>query len=342
MKTDILSEMLRSFHVRSAVFHHLGFSAEWVVETPAMSETKGGIIPGAESMMQFHVISKGSGWACIDGQPPVRLVTGDIVIFPHGHAHRLSNEPHTAAIQFDTEWNKVQVTAVKPTRFPFGDSRSVAHNVPGEESINCLVCGFFSCDGLRFKPFIHSLPRLLHLPAGTETAWIDRAMTQAISASQNRRPGGQAILERVCEMIFVEAIRRHVDGLPKESTGWLTSMHDRLIGAALALIHDQPEKAWTIDLLASEVALSRSAFYDRFIRLVGEPPMQYLTKWRIAVASNLLRKSSQAIASIALDVGYESESAFARAFKRVVGSPPAQWRKRQLTSGSAEAQCVHV
>ena len=137
------------------------------------------------------------------------------------------------------------------------------------------------------------------------------------------------MLERISEMMFVDAVRRHVERLPEESTGWLAGLRDRQVGRALALIHDRPAHAWTIVALANDVALSRSAFYDRFVGLVGQPPMQYITQWRMAVAATLLRQSRAPVASIALDVGYESEAAFTRAFKRQVGTPPGRWRRIQ-------------
>jgi AraC-like DNA-binding protein len=192
-----------------------------------------------------------------------------------------------------------------------------------------VACGFLGCDLRPFNPLIATLPRLLHLPAASDGAWISQVMLQAVNASQNKRPGGEAVLERISEMMFVDAVRRHVERLPEEGTGWLAGLRDRYVGRALALIHDHPSRAWTIDALADEIALSRSAFHERFVRLIGQPPMQYLTQWRMQVAANLLRQSHAPIAAIALDVGYESEAAFTRAFKRQVGAPPGAWRRTQ-------------
>ena len=134
-------------------------------------------------------------------------------------------------------------------------------------------------------------------------------------------------------MMFVDAVRRYVERLPEESTGWLAGLRDRSVGRALALIHEYPSRPWTMDRLADEIALSRSAFHERFVRLIGQPPMQYLTQWRMQVASNLLRQSRAPIVSIALEVGYESEAAFTRAFKRLVGMPPGIWRRMQNNAG---------
>jgi transcriptional regulator GlxA family with amidase domain len=150
--------------------------------------------------------------------------------------------------------------------------------------------------------------------------------------SNERRPGGDAVLERLSEMMFVDAARRYLDSLPENSVGWLAGLRERFVGKALALMHERPEREWSVDDLAREVGLSRSALHERFMQYLGQPPMQYLASWRIQLGARLLRESSRVVADIALDVGYDSEAAFARAFKRMVGLPPAAWRRAQANS----------
>lgn len=193
-----------------------------------------------------------------------------------------------------------------------------------------IACGFLGCDLKPFNPLIASLPRLLHLPAVSDGEWIGQVMLKAVQASQNKRPGDEVVLERLSEMMFADAVRRYVERLPDESTVWLAGLRDKRVGRALALIHENPSRGWSMELLADEVALSRSAFFERFERLIGMPPMRYLTQWRMQVAANLLRQSRLPITSIALEVGYDSEAAFSRAFKRQVGVPPARWRRIQV------------
>jgi transcriptional regulator GlxA family with amidase domain len=209
----------------------------------------------------------------------------------------------------------------------------VSFDAPLRDAPTNLVCGFLGCDLRPFNPLIASLPRLLHLPAAPENAWIVQLMQQAVSASQNRQPGSEAVLERMSEMMFVDAVRRHLERLPEEATGWLGGLRDRYVGKALGLLHAQPARDWNVDVLAKEVALSRSALYDRFVQYLGQPPMQYLANWRMQVAANLLRQGDMPVASIALETGYESEAAFARAFKRYVGRPPATWRREMGARG---------
>jgi AraC-like DNA-binding protein len=329
MTIDTLSDVLRSVRLRGAVFYYLSFGREWAAETPPAREIAGAVLPGAEHVMEYHVMIKGGGWAAIVGESPVRLEAGDIVMFPHGDAHVLSSAPGIRPTRLSSEW--VYATRNEPKPIPIGahTPNESSYESPAPELPNNVACGFLGCDLRPFNPLIAALPRLLHLTAPSDGAWIGQAMHHAIQASRNKRPGGEAVLERISEMMFVDAVRRHVERLPEEGTGWLAGLRDRHVGRALALIHENPSRAWTIDGLANEIALSRSAFYDRFMRLIGQPPMQYLTQWRMQVAANLLRQSRAPVASIALDVGYESEAAFSRAFKRLVGTPPASWRRIQ-------------
>jgi len=329
MTTDTLSDVLRSVRLRGAVFYCLSYGDEWAVGAPPAKEIAGTVIPGAEHVMEYHVIIKGSGWAAIAGEPPVRLEAGDIVMFPHGDAHVLSSAPGIRPTRLDPDWVVATRDHPKPIPIVFHTPNEFSYGAPAPESPINLACGFLGCDLRPFNPLIATLPRLLHVPAAGHGEWISQVMRQAVDASQNKRPGGDAVLERISEMMFVDAVRRHVERLPDASSGWLAGLRDRHVGRALALIHENPGRAWTIDALADEIALSRSAFYERFVRLIGQPPMQYLTQWRMQAAANLLRQSRAPVASIALDVGYESEAAFTRAFKRLVGKPPASWRRSQ-------------
>lgn len=329
MAVDTLSDVLRSVRLRGAVFYHLNFGSEWAAEAPPAKEIAGAVIPGAEHVMEYHVLTKGNGWAAILGESPVRLAAGDIVMFPQGDAHVISSAPGIRPARLSAEWVHATRDDPKPIPVVFHTQNDFSYGTPAPELPNNIVCGFLGCDLRPFNPLISTLPRLLHLPASGDDVWISHLMSEAVNASQNKQPGGQAVLERISEMMFVDAVRRHVARLPEESTGWLAGLRDHHVGRALALIHEYPSRAWTIDMLAEEIALSRSAFYERFVRLIGKPPMQYLTQWRMQVAVNLLRQSRAPVLSIALDVGYESEAAFTRAFKREVGTPPASWRRIQ-------------
>jgi AraC-like DNA-binding protein len=330
MTSDTLSDVLRSVRLRGAVFYYVSCGSEWAAEAPASRDIAASVMPGVEHVMEFHVITKGCGWAGIVGQTPVRLGAGDIVMFPHGDAHVMSSAPGLRPEKADVDWVHATRAEPKPIPVTYLGANEGTPGKPAPDAQTTVVCGFLGCDLRPFNPLIATLPRLLHVPAaGDDGDWVAHVMQLAVNASQMKRPGSEALLERMSEMMFVDAVRRYVDSLPDQSTGWLAGLRDRHVGRALALMHADAARDWKIEALADAVALSRSALYDRFVRFIGQPPMQYLAQWRMQVASNLLRQSHAPVASIALDVGYDSEAAFARAFKRMVGMPPAAWRRRQ-------------
>ena len=152
-------------------------------------------------------------------------------------------------------------------------------------------------------------------------------MRSVVEESNQKRPGGEAVLERMTEMLFVEVLRRYCDTLPADETGWLAGMRDGAVGRALALIHQRPAEAWTLERLGEEAALSRSTLHERFVNFIGQPPMQYLTQWRMQLATKWLRDTDAKVAEVALEVGYENEASFSRAFKRAVGESPGAWRR---------------
>ena len=192
-----------------------------------------------------------------------------------------------------------------------------------------MICGFLGLDARPFNPLLASLPRVLRVPAGVFGAdsWVKTFMQTVMAESRTKRPGGEAVLERMSEVLFVEVLRRHADSLPAEQTGWLAGMRDPAVGRALSMLHAKPSEPWTMELLSEGAGLSRSSLHERFVHFIGQPPMQYLTQWRMQLASGLLRDTNAKLIDVALDVGYESEAAFSRAFKRVAGVSPGAWRK---------------
>jgi AraC-like DNA-binding protein len=328
MSRDTLSDLLRSVRVRGAVFYYVSCCDQWSAEAGPAREIAEAVLPGCEHVMEYHMIAKGSGWAAISGEAPVRLAAGDIVMFPQGDRHVLSSAPDVTPLRRSVDW--VFSTRNDPKPMPISYHHGVVDAgapLPVEEASTVAVCGFLGCDLRPFNPLVAALPRILHLPAARAGAWVARVIEQAVFESNSRRPGGDAVLERLSEMMFVDAARRYLDSLPEDATGWLAGLRDRFVGKALALMHERPDHAWSVDELAHEVGLSRSALHERFVKFLGHPPMQYLANWRIQLGARLLRESSRNVAAIALDVGYDSEAAFSRAFKRMVGMPPAAWRR---------------
>ena len=331
MSHDILSDLLRSVRLRGVLFYYVSGSRNWAAEAPASRDIAAAVMPDSEYVMEYHVVCRGSCWGGIVGEAPVRLETGDVVLFPHGDPHVVSSAPGMRA--------PVDVPSYfqsKAEQLPFSLHLDIVEGLQPVASDDgdevTLVCGFLGCDVRPFNPLIATLPRLLHLRSAENHGWTAEFMRQAVGESRNKRPGGEVMLERMSEMMFVDAVRRYIDTLPEESRGWLAGLRDRFVGRALALMHDAPATEWTVDELGRRVGLSRSALHERFAEMIGQPPMQYLTNWRMQVAATLLRDSNATVTSVAQDVGYHSEAAFARAFKRLVGSPPAAWRRASSLS----------
>lgn len=336
MSHDTLSDVLRTVRLRSALFYDVACAGTWLAEAPASSEIAAAVMPDAEQVIEYHVVTAGECWVAIDGEQPLRLRCGDIVILPQGDAHVVSSAPGMRA-EPNVDWYKEMKLHRRPFRLAqdgFAASthaREAMRAAPDADykTDTALVCGFIGCDKRPFNPLLATLPRLLHLPATDGNSWGAQFAQLAATESGSRRPGSEALLERMSEMMFVDAVRRHVDGMPEQSTGWLAGLRDRFVGRALALMHEDPGAAWSIDELARQVGLSRSPLHERFVELIGQPPMQYLTQWRIQLASRMLRDSQASVMSIALKIGYDSDTSFGRVFKRLVGVPPATWRRTQ-------------
>jgi AraC-like DNA-binding protein len=330
MSRDTLSDLLRSVRLRGAVFYYVSFRDQWSAETPVAKEIAEAVMPSCEHVMEYHMIAKGNGWAAVSGQAPVKLGAGDIVMFPHGDRHVLSSAPGIEPYRVSADWVFARRNEPKPLSIAYHHGVVDAGALlPVEEADAIVVCGFLGCDLRPFNPLVAALPRVLHLPASRTGDWVGRVIDQAVVESNARQPGGDAVLERLSEMMFVDAARRYLDSLPEDATGWLAGLRDRFVGRALALMHERPDHAWSVDDLGHEVGLSRSALHERFVQYLGQPPMQYLASWRIQLGARLLRESNRNVATIAVDVGYDSEAAFSRAFRRMVGMPPAAWRKAQ-------------
>lgn len=330
MSQDPLSDLLRSVRLRGAIFYYVNFQTDWVAETPAAPDLANALMPGAEHVLAYHLFAKGDGWAATDGQAPVRLKRGDIVMFPRGDSHVISSAPGMHARHDDSDWRVTTRDDPKPITVSYHDG-VLRPGAPGpdDEAHTIVVCGFVACDLRPFNPLIGALPRVLRLPADSVGAWVAPVLDQAVSESRQNRAGSAAVLERVSEMVFVDAARRYLESLPEGGTGWLAALRDRYVGKAIGLLHERPAEPWTIEELGKQVGLSRSALHERFIEMIDLPPMQYLANWRMQLGAQLLRESNRTVATIAQEVGYDSEAAFSRAFKRLVGAPPAAWRRAQ-------------
>jgi AraC-like DNA-binding protein len=339
MTLDPLSDVLRSVRLRGSVFFHVSCRDEWAALAPSSREMGPAVMPGAEHVMEYHLFLKGEGWVVVDGEPPLRMRAGDIVMLPHGDAHVVSSAPGVApADEGDGEWLFRLRDGPKPIPITYrGGMFEAGVDLPPGEATAILLCGFIACDLKPFNPLIDALPRLLHLPAAAVGAWVAPMLEHAAQETGTQRAGSAAMLQRVSETVFVDGARRYLDTLPAESQGWLGALRDHQVGRTLALMHGDPAEPWTLEALSQRIGLSRSALHERFVALTGMPPMQYLTHWRMQCGARLLREGRATVAAIAQDVGYDSEAAFSRAFKRATGQPPAAWRRGRAAAATAEA-----
>jgi AraC-like DNA-binding protein len=301
-----------------------------VAEAPASCEIIPAILPGVDHLIEFHGVAKGSCWVGIVGEEPIRLHAGDFVMFPQGDAHALSSAPGMRARHLD----RGIYYSPRPPQLPFAlnfhePGATTAHLDGGGCEQATVVCGFLGCDAKPFNPLLAALPRVLRMPglAGDGSAWVTSLLRMAVEESNRKRPGGEAVLERMSEMLFIAALRQYADTLGPEQTGWLAGLRDPSVGRAMALLHEKPADPWTLERLADTAGMSRSTLHDRFAHFLGQAPMQYLAQWRMQLAAGRLRDGDSKVLEIALEVGYESEAAFARAFRRTVGESPAAWRK---------------
>jgi len=316
---DPLSDLLRVVRLDGAYFYGVEAGDAWNVQVVAARELTPRILPGAEHLVSYHIITDGRCYGGLVGEPLLELVPGDAILFPHGDAHVMSSDP-------DDRVGRTFQTFT-PARFP--DTLVVGDPTRHTTS---FVCGFLGCDRRPFNPLLAALPPMMHM-RGMSDAWFTGLTRRLTEESRLGRAGSDEVLTRLAELLFIEALRRYLDELPPGQTGWLAGLRDEVVSRALALLHASPGRAWTLVELAHESNASRSNLARRFTDLVGQPPMQYLTRWRMQVAANRLLDTGAKVAAIGAEVGYDSEAAFSRAFKQATGHAPSVWRDlRRLTT----------
>jgi AraC-like DNA-binding protein len=324
-RVDVLSEVLRDVKLSGAVYYNAEFSAPWCVQAPASSVMAPQLAPGAEHVIIFHLLTEGGAYARLEDGPAVSLEAGNIVVFPHGDPHRMGNGGTSKPVDAAGELERVLSQHLMVSR------------VGGGGEVTKIICGYMACDPRLARVFLSGLPRLFTVDIRNDAQgrWLESSILFSVSEARECRAGGDAVLAKLSEVLFVETLRRYIARLPVDQTGWLAGTRDMHVGKALGLMHRRASHPWTIAELAKEVGTSRSVLAERFRHYLDEPPMSYLTRWRLQLAAQMLSATSHSIAQIAMDVGYESEPAFNRAFKRAFGSPPARFRgQSRSTLGS--------
>ena len=338
---DVLSDVLRVIRLSGAVFFTAEFSSPWGIVSPPSQTLAPFVMPSAECFSIFHVITEGSCWVKVKGEPAIQMNAGDVLVVPQGDEHVMASD-----------------LAIEPTpmkklipQIPYVGMPPVVNGGGGE--VSRFVCGYLHCDQ-KFSPLFATLPRLLCVRTRTgdvvvesvgmaaETSlpfhqgvWLKTTLYYLTQEAHAQKPGNQSILARLSETMFVEILRQYMQNLSPDQKGLLAGLNDPQVSRALALLHAEPARGWTVDDLAHGAGVSRSALADRFTDLIGESPMRYLAGWRMHLARQLLSDGGLSAGEVSLRVGYDSEYAFNRAFKRHVGEPPATWKKRTVHAGAA-------
>jgi AraC-like DNA-binding protein len=285
-------------------------------------------LPPMPAYLWFHVVTAGRLWLQAGDGEARLLGPGDLALVPHGEGHVLRSDAEADAPGIlDLERELVS------ERYEI-----LRHG--GGGSPTALVCGAVRFDHPAARNLVEILPPIVHLEAGGEAQAERTRAVLALMAAEARelRPGGEAVITRLADILVIQALRAWLESDPGARVGWLGALQDRQIGPAIALIHREPARAWTVASLADELAMSRSAFAARFTELVGEPAMAYVTRWRMQMAVGALRDEGTSVAELADRLGYRSEAAFSRAFKRVVGVAPGVVRRERGADAFAAAR----
>jgi AraC-like DNA-binding protein len=320
---DALSEVLRVIRLDSAIYFNAKWSEPWCLVSPESCKLAPMLAPGlangAGHVIIFHFLSEGRAYAEVQDGERVALTAGDIVTFPHGHGHRLGSGGRATSIDASKALPDVLARGLEIVHFGGGGAPSR------------FICGYLVCDRQLSQAFLGGLPPLIRVnirddPSGQ---WLENSLRYSVTQAANREAGADAMLTKLSEAVFAETLRRYVRGLPEGQTGWLAGARDAGVGKALTLLHQRHAHPWTVAELARETGLSRTVLSERFRHFLGEPPMAYLTRWRLRLGARALTATSQGVAQIASEVGYESEAAFNRAFKREYRLPPARYRREK-------------
>lgn len=321
---DPLSDVLRAVRLTGACFFRIEASSPWWAEVPDAEAIASTILPRTQHLVSYHVLTAGRCWAGLADGSGLWVEAGDVVLIPHGDCYALSTEPRPVGDQ-PVEVSRAFFRQLAARELPL----TIREGEGGPGGVE-VICGFLGCDALPFNPVLTMLPRLVRVaaPAAPSADRLAQLVDFALAESRAPSDGSDCVLLRISELMFVEVVRRYVQSLPPGEAGWLAGLRDPLVSRALGLLHQQPAKAWTLEVLARETGLSRSALAERFAHYVGQPPMQYLMRWRLQLAARLLADGAAKVSAVGYDVGYDSEAAFSRAFKKAVGVSPAAWRKR--------------
>ena len=303
---DPLGEALHFLHMSGLFYTRSEFTAPWGLDLPPLPDC-----------LMFHVVTSGRCWLEVEGKDPCLLQPGDFALVPHGEGHLLLSAPGVRAAQlFDLPREQVS------------ERYEILRYGNGGEATS-MICGAVRFEHPAARDLVRLLPSLICISASLspEMEWIQSTLRLMAAEARKLQPGGETIITRLADILVIQAIRAWMAEDSLSQPGWLGALQDKQIGRAILLVQRHPERAWTVASLAAEVAMSRSAFAARFKKLVGESPMQYLTRWRMNLALTWLKEEDSSLGELADRLGYQSDAAFSHAFKRFFGTSPGAVRR---------------
>ncbi len=303
--SDQVSQLLRVIRIRSTVYCRSLMAAPWGFGVQAHGDPA------------FHVVTAGRCWLEVDGEPgQIPLAAGDLALLPAGSSHWMRDEPATPATELEEILAATPLDQHGRLRYGGGGPRTG------------LLCGGFAVEGGPAHPILRALPPVVVIrgDSGRPVAWLSATLELLSAETTDDAPGAQEVVTRLADVLLTQALRTALNQLQASGRAGLLALGDRQIASAIGLIHSQPEYTWTVGELAGKVALSRSAFSARFRELVGESPLRYITRTRLAHAAALLRSTDASLAQIAARAGYGTEFSFGKAFKRTFGIAPGAYR----------------
>jgi AraC-like DNA-binding protein len=316
---DPLSDLFRIIRLTGGVFLDAILSEPWCVSSQFTEEDCGPDIGEIGAIIGFHFVLEGRMLVQLADGETREIKSDHLVLLPRNDPHLLASELNLPPVSAHDLMHRARAGVL--AQIDHGDASRARTR---------FVCGYVAC-ATRHHPLLEALPALLimDLRGKPSADWVKSSFRFAAQEVASGRPGAQSVLARLSELLFVEAVREHLDRLPQLGTGWLAALRDPALARALSAIHGRVGEPWTAEALAAEARLSRSAFAERFAEVLGVPPLTYLTRWRMQVAARRLRDTHHGIAAIAMDVGYESEATFSRAFRREMGTPPGRYRQQR-------------
>lgn len=303
---DPLGEVLHMLRLDGTLYCRAELAAPWGVAMPRMDRS-----------ILFIVITSGQGWMRLPGREAVLVKQGSMVVLPHGTAVELASAATQPAVPlFDLPATRIS-------------ERYELMQIAGPGPVTLAMTGAVSFDDVAASRLVSFLPEILIVDRWHETAddWLASTLDLIAYEAAALKPGGEAVITRLADILIIQAIRTWLDSATEAQTGWLAALRDQQLGRALAAMHRSPAESWTLDGLARLSGMSRSGFAARFTEMVGQPAMRYLTDWRLQKARMAIIGGQGAIGEIARSVGYQSEAAFGRAFKQFFGEPPGRLRR---------------